>query len=316
MLFTGTLRNKLSGTIAHMGRIAAGTTFTGVVFVLAGVTFYAIMDGIGVFLSATQNLQQIVWARYAFAVPVVLTVVAMSGGRRALRSSRPFTQGLMGLLPMLASFSVAGGFGSMSLPELTALTFASPLLVVALSAPLLREHTTRHDWIGVTIGFIGILIVVRPGTGAIAWPAAFPLGCAFFFALYQIAMRFVGRMDDAVTTLVWTIGTGLLVTTPLVVTGWQPVEPSAWAAMVGSGLAFGGAQLCLIQGFRRAAPATLSPFTYAQILPATLIGVLAFGSRPDIWVFLGAAVIIASGIYILRNHRGAVPPKAPAVTSG
>jgi drug/metabolite transporter (DMT)-like permease len=277
---------------------------TAVAFVVTGVTFYAIMDGAGVFLSGSQSIVQIVWARYAFAMPVVLVALARRGGMASLRTRRPFVQALMGLFPMMASFSVAGGFGLLSLPELTALTFAAPLLVVALSAPLLREPTTRHDWIGVVLGFLGILVIVRPGAAALAWAAIFPLGCAFFFALYQIAMRFVGRHDDPVSTLAWSIGTGLIVTTPLVLLDWRPPSAAAWAIMALSGLVFGAAQFCLIQGFRRAPPARLTPFTYAQIIPATLIGIAVFGSWPDFWVIVGAAMVIGAGIYVLRWRTG------------
>ncbi|WP_027132647.1 DMT family transporter [Geminicoccus roseus] len=288
--------------ITSPGCAAPSTTLAAVAFVVAGVTLYAVMDGTGVFLSDTQSVVQIVWARYAFALPVVLAVLARDGGGARLRTRRPFTQAAIGLFPVLASFSVAGGFGLLSLPELTALTFAAPLLVVALSVPLLRERTTRHDWIGVLVGFLGILVVVRPGADALAWAAVFPLGCAFFFALYQVAMRFVGRHDDPVATLAWSIGTGLVVTTPLVLLDWRPPSGAAWAAMILTGLVFGAAQYCLIQGFRRAPPARLTPFTYTQIIPATLIGIVLFGSWPDIWVILGAALVIGAGIYVLRNR--------------
>jgi drug/metabolite transporter (DMT)-like permease len=277
-------------------------TLAAVAFVVVGVTLYAVMDGAGIYLSDSQSIVQIVWARYAFALPVVLLALLRNGGGITLRTRRPFTQVLMGLFPMIASFSVAGGFGLLSLPELTALTFAAPLLVVALSAPLLREPTTRHDWIGVIAGFIGILVVVRPGAAALAWAAVFPLGCAFFFALYQIAMRFVGRHDDPVSTLAWSIGTGLIVTTPLVLLDWHPPSPGAWMVMVLSGVVFGAAQFCLIQGFRRAPPARLTPFTYVQIIPATLIGIAVFGTWPDIWVVVGAAMVIGAGIYVLRGR--------------
>jgi drug/metabolite transporter (DMT)-like permease len=282
---------------------------TGVALVIVGVTCYAIMDGLGVFLSESQSIVQIVWARYMFALPVVLFVAARHGIVRTYASTRrPFIQVLMGLFPALASFSVAGGFGLLDLAELTAITFASPLLVVALSAPLLREHTTLHDWIGVIGGFVGILLVVRPGADALAWAAIFPLGCAFFFALYQISMRFVGREDDPVSTLAWSITTGLVVTIPLVFLDWRPASPGAWVAMIASGLVFGAAQFCLIAAFRRAAPALLTPFTYVQIVPAVLIGIAAFGNWPDLWTIVGTVLVIAAGIYVLdRRRRGPAP---------
>ena len=98
-------------------------------------------------------------------------------------------------MPVLASFAVVAGLALLPLAEVTALTFASPLLVVALSAPMLGERTSLHDWLGVIAGFLGILIIVRPGAGAIAWAALLPLACAAFFALFQLTTRLVGRSD-------------------------------------------------------------------------------------------------------------------------
>ncbi|WP_191060555.1 DMT family transporter [Geminicoccus harenae] len=297
------------------GTAAPRLTLGAVLFVIAGVTGYAAMDAAGIFLAQTQSVVQIVWARCVFALPVVLLILARQGGLARLGTSRPLVQVVMGLFPVLASFSVAGGFGLLSLAELTALTFAAPLLVVALSAPLLRERTSRHDWIGVLLGFGGILVMVRPGTDAFTWAAIFPLGCALFFALYQIAVRFIGRHDDPVTTLAWSIGTGLVVTSALLPLDWRPASAEAWAAMALSGLLFGTSQFCLIQGFRRAAPASLTPFTYLQIIPATLIGIGLFGTWPDAWVVVGGVLVIGAGIYVLRG-RATSPPRPPRAVRG
>jgi drug/metabolite transporter (DMT)-like permease len=205
-------------------------------------------------------------------------------------------------MPMLASFSVVVGLGLLPLAEVTALTFASPFLVVALAGPLLRERTTLHDWIGVVLGFVGILVIIRPGSGAIAWAALFPLGCAFFFALFQLATRFVGRSDGPIATLAWTIAVGLVVTTPLLLLDWRPVDGAAWAVMAVSGLSFGAAQYLLIRAFRLAPAALLTPFTYAQIVPAVILGYLLFGAIPDMVAIAGTAIVIAAGLYVLNRR--------------
>lgn len=274
----------------------------GVGLVIAGVTLFAVIDAAGKLLSEQQSVVQIVWARYAFALPVILLSVRAREWPLLLRVARPGLQVIRALMPVLASFSVVVGLMLLPIAEVTALTFASPLVVVALSAPLLGERTSVHDWIGVAAGFVGILVIVRPGISAMAWAAIFPLGCALFFALFQLATRLVGRSDAPGATLAWTLVIGVLATTPLLLLDWRPVDATGWSLMALSGLCFGATQYLLIQGFRLATAAILTPFTYAQIIPAVILGYLLFDTVPDIWAALGTAIIIGAGLYILWLH--------------
>ena len=278
------------------------TALLGVVLVMAGVTLFAVVDAAGKLLSEQHSVVQIVWARYAFAVPVLLATTPPGLWRTLFRVQQPLVQAGRGLMPVLASFAVVMGLTLLPLAEVTALTFASPLVVVALAGPLLRERSSIHDWIGVIVGFIGILVIVRPGGDAVAWAAVFPLACAFCFALFQLATRLVGRHDQPTATLAWTIAVGLVVTTPLLLVDWRPVAAAEWSLMVLSGLAFGGAQLLLIRAFRLAPAAVLTPFTYAQIIPAVLLGLVLFGAVPGIWAGIGTAILIGAGIYVVRRR--------------
>lgn len=289
----------------------------GVAAVIAAVTLFAVIDALGKLLAERLSLPQIVWSRYAFALPLILAMTRPRAWPGLLRVRRPWLQAGRALLPMLASFSVVAGLALLPLAEVTALTFASPFLVVALSAPLLREPVSRHDWIGVAVGFLGIVVIVRPGTGALAWAALLPLGCAFFFALFQIATRIVGREDEPHVTLAWTIIVGLLVTTPLLLVEWRPVAAGDWALMALSGIAFALSQQLLIRAFAAAPAAVLTPFTYTQIVPAVLLGLVLFGAVPDLWAALGTATVIGAGLYIL--HRRLTAPAGAggrAVTAG
>ena len=260
------------------------------------------MDAMSKVLSETQSVVQIVWARYAFAVPVILLTVRPAAWPTLFDVASPKLQVGRALMPVLASFAVVAGLALLPLAEVTALTFASPLLVVALSAPVLGERTSIHDWLGVILGFVGILIIVRPGAGAIAWAALFPLACAACFALFQVTTRLVGRSDQPAATLAWTILVGLIVTTPLLLIDWRPLSPQGWALMIASGLCFGAAQFCLIRAFREAPAALLAPFTYTQIVPAVILGFLLFGALPDLWAVLGTALVIGAGLYVLHRR--------------
>lgn len=276
---------------------------TAALLLTCAATLFAIMDGIGKSLTDVHSVAQIVWARYAFAVPVVLAAAGPTRWRDLLACERPVLQGLRALLPLLASVSVIVGLILMPLADFTAIGFVSPLIVVALSAPLLREKVTALTWLGVLCGFVGVLVIVRPGIGTVSWAAVFPLFTALSFALYQVLTRIVSRGDEPIVTLAWTIVVGLVVTSAVVPFQWQPVSAWSVALLVASGLLFGLAHFLVIRAYGMAPAAFLAPFTYAQIVAATIIGALAFGHIPDIWTMAGSGIIVVAGLGVLRSPR-------------
>jgi drug/metabolite transporter (DMT)-like permease len=273
-----------------------------ILLLVAGVTLFGIMDGLAKFLAGQCSVLQLVWARYAFAVPVILAIARPAAWPGLLRCERPSLQAVRALLPLLASATVIVGVGLMPLADATAISFASPLLVVILSAPLLGERIPVHSWIGVVCGFAGVLLIVRPGAGAIAWVALFPLATALLFALYQIMTRLVSRSDDALVTLGWTLGVGLALTTLFLPLAWHPVKGATWLLLICSGLLFGGGHFLLIRAFALAPAAVLTPFTYAQIVAAVGFGALVFGDLPDLWTAIGTATLILAGVYVVRRQ--------------
>jgi drug/metabolite transporter (DMT)-like permease len=192
----------------------------------------------------------------------------------------------------------------MSLADATAISFAAPLFVVILSVPLLRERVGAAAWVGVGVGFLGVLIVARPGAGSIAWAALLPLATAFLFGLYQVLTRLASRGDPAATTLAWTILTGFLLTTPLLPLGWANGSLAGWLLLILSGLLFGTGQLLLIRAFVAAPAAILTPFSYTQIVAAVLFGMLVLGELPDPGTLAGIALIVLAGLYVLRRVGG------------
>jgi drug/metabolite transporter (DMT)-like permease len=279
------------------------TRGTAILLFIAGVSCFAIMDGLGKFLAADFPLLQLVWARNAFAIPVILATTAPAGWLRLLRCARPLLQVMRGLLPLLGGAAVLLGLRFMSLADATVITFAAPLFVVALSAPLLHERVGMAAWVGMGLGFLGVLIVVRPGAGSIAWAALLPLATAFLFALYQMLTRLASRSDPPATTLTWTILTGFILTTPLLALGWSNGSLVAWLLLILSGLLYGTGQLLLIRALAAAPANILTPFTYTQIVAAVLFGMLVLGELPDPWTFVGTALIVLAGLYVVRRAR-------------
>jgi drug/metabolite transporter (DMT)-like permease len=278
--------------------------YRGIALLVLGVTLFGIMDGLGKLLGRRYPVVEVIWARYAFALPVVAATMAPKAWPTLLRCERPWLQISRSLLPLLASATVIAGLSLMPLADATAISFASPLLVVILSIPLLGERISLATWIGVVSGFAGILIIVRPGAGTLAAAALLPLGTALFFALYQVLTRLVSREDDPVVSLAWTIGVGFVMTTPVLAVSWRTAVGEDWLLMGMSGLLFGLGQFLLIKAFALAPASLLTPFTYAQIVAATAFGALVFDDMPDRWTLLGTAIVILSGIYVLRRQSG------------
>lgn len=267
----------------------------------AAVSLWGIMDGLGKFLTDDFPLMQLVWARYAFAVPVILLAAAPSQWPSLMRCERPLLQGARALLPIGASAAVLMGLGLMPLANSTALTFASPLFVVALSVPVLRERVSAATWIGVALGFVGVLIIARPGSSSLAWAALLPLTTAFLFGLYQLLTRLVSRDNSPGTALAWAILPGALLLTLFLPLGWANGTPAGWLLLVLSGLLYGGGHYLMIRAFAAAPAAILTPFSYTQMIAAVLFGLIVLGEIPDPRTLAGTALIVLAGIYVARR---------------
>ncbi len=277
----------------------------GIVFIVLAATFFGSVDGFSKLLAPTQSVAQIVWARYALAFPVALASMPPSEWITSFRTTRPGPQIIRGLLPLGVSAGMVLGVRYMPLADATAILFAAPFLVVALSIPFLGERVRPASWIGVVVGFLAVLIVARPGLTDLSRYAAFPALGAVFFALYQLMTRRLGMLGEKpATTLAWTLLSGGVATTPLVIAYWTPLSPTAWLYMIGLGLVFGLAQIFMIRAFAYAAAGTLAPFNYFQIISAVVFGLIVFGDVPDFWTVTGILVIVAAGVYVAKS-RGA-----------
>jgi drug/metabolite transporter (DMT)-like permease len=276
----------------------------GMLILIASTQLFGVMDGVGKILTVDCSFVQIVWARFFFAVPVVLLATAPAQWKNLFRSERPSLQAARGMLPVFINCAVIIGVSRMPLADATAIGFMSPLLVVAFSAFLLSERASAASWTGVVSGFVGVLLVARPGTGIIGQAALFPLAGAVAFAIFQILTRMVGQRDAPRVTWAWTVATGALIMTPAAAYSWHPVGAGTWLLLIGSGIVFGFSQMLFIQAYRYATATALAPLTYAQIIAAVLFGLFVFGDIPDLWTLAGTALIILSGLYVLRQQSG------------
>lgn len=246
---------------------------------------------------------QIVWARYTFAIPVLLWANRSAEWRTLFRTRQRKNQIFRGLIPLGLSISMVLAVRHLPLAEATVILYLGPLLVVALSQPLLGEKVRVSAWIGVGVGFVAVLIVARPGFSDLSVYALFPITAALFYTFFQIFTRKLGAAGERPeTTLAWTLAIGVTIATPLAVATWQPLSGIGWLTMIVLGLTFGLAQIFTIRAFAYAPANRLAPFSYAQVIGAAFFGMAAFGAVPDAWTWLGIALIMGAGIYVMRSR--------------
>ncbi len=276
----------------------------GILLLLLAASFFGSVDGFSKLLAPTQSVAQIVWTRYALAIPLLLASMRPSEWSSAFRTTHPWLQIVRGLTPLTVSAGMVLGVRYLSLAEATAILFAGPFLILALSVPFLGERVRLSSWIGVTIGFLAVLIVARPGFSALSKYTVFPALAAVFYAIYQLLTRQLGALGEKpTTTLAWTLLVGGVASTPVAIMNWAPVSTRAWFYMAALGTVFGASQLLLIRAFTYASAGTLAPFNYFQIVSAIVFGLIVFQDVPDVWTLVGATIIIGAGVYVVRSRK-------------
>lgn len=281
------------------------------------VSLIVFVNAGGKVLSSGYHPHQIVFFRHGVALLLMLLIFMPRHGWRIAIPRRPKLQVMRGLFGITSSILYFTGLASISLATAAAISFTQPLVVTALSAPLLAERVGLHRWGAVVLGFAGALIIIRPGLGGEAeWAALLLVGSACCTAIYQIITRKLAGQDHAETTNIWSGLVGSVVICALVPFTWRtPEDAAVWALFLSLGLIGGTAHYLLTKAFERGPASLLSPFNYLQLIGASIIGYLLYQQLPDAWTWLGAAVIVGAGLYIAqresRQRRGPDIPKHP-----
>ena len=192
----------------------------------------------------------------------------------------------------------------MPLADVHSLLALTPLAVTALCGPLLGERVGPWRWAAVGVGFVGVLIILRPGLGVTQPAALIVLAAVLLYALYQILTRMVGQVDSAETTLLWQLLVGAAVLGLVVPFVWRMPAPEHWPTFILVAALGGVAHWAMIRALQLAPAASIQPFTYTLLIWAVVIGWVGFGDLPDAWTLLGASAIVGAGIFTaLREHR-------------
>ncbi|HHY50628.1 MAG TPA: DMT family transporter [Alphaproteobacteria bacterium] len=283
---------------------AARERLAGIVLIALSAIAFGAVDGLSKMVVASASPAQIVWARYALAIPFLLLATPPRTWLALARSPVPRLQLARGVVPLFVSFGMVLGVQHLPLADTTVILYLAPLLVVALSAPLLKERVHRSNWLAVVAGFLAVLLVARPGFSALSQYAVYPLVAAVFYALQQILTRRL--MDEPPRrTLAWTLACGAVITTPFAIVSWHELAPDTMLLLLALGAVFGIAQLTHIAGLARAPAALVAPLAYVQIIAAVGFGYVLFGELPDALSIVGIAMIIGAGLYVVQQRRRA-----------
>lgn len=272
-------------------------------------------------MGAGVSLWVLSWVRYAVHLLLVLALVLPSRGAAVLRSKRPRTQVIRGLLMLLATLSFFTTLWHLPQAEATAINFLAPLIMLALAPWLLNEPSRVSRWVAAIVGFMGVLLIIRPGSGLPLIGVLFGLLTASLFAVQFIYTRRLA-VDDSFTTLVWSgaIGTiGMTLVMPFALPQAMPVlqalSPWQWLILLSTGFWGALGHLLQIQAYRLAPASMLAPFVYLQIVSAAGLGWLIWGVFPDAVTWLGIAIVCASGITIAAIEWRTQARRSAAVRS-
>lgn len=277
--------------------------FKGILLIVLATFLFASHDALSKYLSGFFPVIMVVWARYLIHTLLMAGIFLPQSGLRVLRSKRPLLQLLRALCLLSTSLLFTSALLFIPLAEATAVNFLAPVLVTALSVPLLGEQVTRGQWLAVICGFIGVLIIVHP-VGELFTPAVLlPFCSALFFCFYQLLTRKLAEHDSPTTSNFFAGLCNTLVMSALVPFFWQTPGFVHGLLMLALGACGMSAHLFLTQAFRHAAPALLAPFGYCQIVFAGLLGWLLFNHTPDAITQVGIAVICLSGLAAAWQQR-------------
>lgn len=273
----------------------------GILLMVATTLVFAIQDGMSRHLAATYNVLMVVMIRYWFlAAFVVLRAARERGGLGRVAGTRwPWLQALRGVL-LAAEICVALlAFVLLGLIDTAAIFIVHPLLVAALSGPVLGERVGWRRWAAIAAGFAGVLVILDPTAGALRPAAAVPLLSAAMFALYALLTRYVARTDTTATSFFWTGTTGAVFMTLAGVWFWEPMAPADWGWMAALCLTGAAGHWMMIRAYELAEASVVQPFSYFHLVFVAAIGTVVFGEEIRLHVAAGAAIVVGAGLFTL-----------------
>ena len=276
----------------------------GILLMCCALVCFACLDASGKWLSHHVPVWQVVWARYLGATVLVLSFINPWTTERMFATTRPFIQTIRACLLFGSTAFNFFALRKLQLTEVMAIFFSAPLLISLLAGPILGEWVGARRLAAICVGFVGVLVVLRPGAGAIDPSAGFAMAALFCYAFYAMLTRLLASSDPSRTTTLFSAMSGVVFLTPFVPFFWVwPQEWLVWLLLCVCGLFGGFGHWLLIIAHSRAPAAVLAPFVYTQIIWATGFGYFVFGDIPGPFTLVGALIVVASGLYLFARDR-------------
>lgn len=275
-----------------------------------GLLLFGVMGGLGLDLCAkaileTYPLEQFVFLRSFIGIVLFMTLARQFGGVASLVTRRWRWHLLRTLLASGAMFGFFFGLSRMPLIDALTLGFTAPLIMTALSVPLLGERVGWRRWLAVIAGFAGVLMILRPGTGTLSPASLSVLFAALCYACLAITARKLADTESTFGLSVYVIAGPMIISGLLSLDGnWKAPDTTGWTLFLAAGACSVIAWIGMVGGYRRASPSILAPFEYTALIAGAIAGYLIWDEVPDRWVLGGALVIIASGLYIVHREVG------------
>ena len=279
-------------------------TMIGIGLMLAAMAVLPGIDVIAKFMGEGGTpVLQIVWARLTFGALLTLPFALPTTGLSGLLPSRPFYHGLRACLLIAATFFFFWSLKFLPIADALAIFFVQPLVVTALSPLILKEHVGPRRWAAVAVGFVGTMIIIRPGFGTLNPGALLALASGTSLALYFLMTRRIAGSQKAIVTTFHTNLLGAAITSALVPLVWITPSPTDWLLFVSLATIANIGHYCIVRAYDHAEASLLAPLAYTEMVTSTIMGLIFFGDFPDRWTFLGVAILITCAIYISYRER-------------
>ena len=274
-----------------------------VAWLMLGIGGGLLLDLFAKELLRTYSLQQFILVRSLIAIMILLAIAPRFGGLRSLYSDQKTWHVLRTVLAIGAMFGFFYGLSKMPLVNAFTLGYTAPLMMTALSAIFLGEPVGWRRWSAVIIGFIGVLIILRPGSGELSFAAISVLIAAFCYACQAITARKLSATETTLALSFYVVVGPMIVSLGLLNSyTWVDPDWTGWALLVGAGASSVLAWIGLVNGYRAASPALLAPLEYTALIGGAIAGYVFWGEIPDIWVVVGALFIVASGLFVVYRN--------------
>jgi drug/metabolite transporter (DMT)-like permease len=277
--------------------------FVGILFAVAAYFSFSILDAFQKTAVINHSIFQLLFIKYIFTLLLSCSEAKRKNNYKFWQSNNVKLQVLRSFFSIIESGCFVLAFRYLSLADVHSVGSLTPVIIVALSALILKENVSPKIWIAIFVGFLGVLIILRPGLSIFDIKSLLPLMAAFFLGLYQVVTRKVSENDSTETSLFYTSLIGFIVMSILAFVYWQPLTLNSYFLFTGIGIFFSMGIYFQIIALSKARASIIQPFHYTLIFWAIILGYLVYDDLPDIPTIVGAIIIAASGIYVLRAGK-------------